>query len=53
MSIPLIINKVKYKTFYDYRVAKQETKNPFGYLVIVGLIFIGASMVFLILYYQY
>ena len=47
------INKVKYKTFYDYRVAKQETKNPFGYLVIVGLIFIGVSMVFLILYYQY
>lgn len=45
------INKVKHKTFYEYRMAKQENKNPFWYLVIVGLVLIGISMIFLILYY--
>lgn len=45
------ISKIKHKTFYEYRMAKQENKNPFWYLVIVGLVLIGISMIFLILYY--
>lgn len=45
------ISKIKHKTFYEYRMAKQEKKNPFWYLVIVGLVLIGISMIFLILYY--
>ncbi|MDD4212509.1 MAG: DUF3899 domain-containing protein [Bacilli bacterium] len=44
--------KVKHKTFYDYRVAKQDRKLGFGYLVIVGLAFLALSFLFLWLYYQ-
>lgn len=44
--------KVKHKTFYDYRMAKQDRKLGFGYLVIVGLAFLALSGLFLWLYYQ-
>ena len=46
------INKVKYKTFYDYRVAKQDEKKSFSHLVPVGIIFCGISFVFLMIYYN-
>ncbi|MCR5490622.1 MAG: DUF3899 domain-containing protein [Bacilli bacterium] len=46
-------NKVKYRTYYDYHAARSaEPKHSFLYLVIVGLIYIGISMIFLALYYQ-
>ena len=45
---------VKYNTFYDYRVAKAERpKASFLFLIIVGLIFVGISMIFLIQWYQF
>ena len=44
------INKRKYKTFYDYRVAKHETSNPYGFLLLVGGFFLVISVIFLILY---
>jgi hypothetical protein len=45
--------KVKDKTFYDYRVSKQEKKSEFLYLIVFGLFFIIISLLFLWLYYQY
>ena len=44
------INKRKYKTFYDYRVAKHETSHPYGFLLLVGGFFLVISVIFLILY---
>lgn len=41
------MTKSKYKTFYDYRVSKQEKKQSFGFMVIVGLGLILVSLVFL------
>ena len=46
------MSKVKYKTFYDYRVAKQDEKKSFSHLVLVGIIFCGISFVFLMIYYN-
>lgn len=43
----------KYETFYDYRASRQDKKIKFGYLLIVGLIFLAASGVMLYLYHQY
>ena len=46
--------KIKYETFYDYHVAKAERpKAEFLFLVIIGVVFIGISMIFLYNYYQY
>ncbi|MDE7264328.1 MAG: DUF3899 domain-containing protein [Anaeroplasmataceae bacterium] len=47
------LSKLKDETFYDYRCAKHEYKKGFGYLLIVGLVFIAFSLLFLIFYYQY
>ena len=45
---------VKYQTFYDYRVIKAEReKSEFLFLIIVGVVFVGISMIFLIQWYQY
>ncbi|MFA6627972.1 MAG: DUF3899 domain-containing protein [Bacilli bacterium] len=44
--------KVKHKTFYDYRMAKLDRQQGFGFLIIVGLVFLGISGLFLWLYYQ-
>ena len=46
------LSKAKHKTFYDYRVAKQDRKQRFGYLIIVGLAFLAVSFLFLWLYYK-
>lgn len=45
--------QMKYKTYYDYKMAMQENPKPFFYIVIVGLVYVVISMVFLILWYQY
>lgn len=44
------INKRKYKTFYDYRVAHHEKPKGFWYLVFVGLFYICLSLLFLYIY---
>lgn len=47
-------NKVKHKTYYDFQVARAEKpKAEFLYLVLVGLLYIGASLIVLIFWYQY
>lgn len=43
----------KYRTYYDYKESKKDRKTSFGYLLIVGVIFIVVSLVFLFLYYKY
>ena len=43
----------KYETFYDYRADRQDKKIKFGYLLIVGLVFLAVSGVMLYLYHQY
>lgn len=45
------LTKVKHRTFYDYRQAKRDSKNDFGYLIIVGVSFIVVSLIFYYLYY--
>jgi hypothetical protein len=39
------------ETFYDYRLAKEGTEKSFGYMVIVGLVFITLSVIFVVFYY--
>lgn len=44
-------NQIKFKTFYDYHVYhSSKPKAPFLYLVIVGLIFVAASLILLVIY---
>ena len=38
--------KMRYKTFYDYKVAKEGTEKSFGYMVIIGLVFIAIVALF-------
>lgn len=42
--------KRKYKTFYDYRVAKSENKQSYGYFLIIGIGLIAISIIFLTVY---
>ena len=42
----------KYSTFYEYRQAQRENQYDFGYMIIVGLFYIGISMIFLALYFN-
>ena len=44
--------KPRQETYYDYRMARQEKKLPFGFLLICGAIFFAVSMVMLYLYYR-
>ncbi len=47
------VNKIKYKTFYDYRIAKEgRPKRTFFYLVAVGLFYVVLSLIFLFIYYK-
>ncbi|HHT66697.1 MAG TPA: DUF3899 domain-containing protein [Erysipelotrichaceae bacterium] len=47
------VNKIKFKTFYDYHIYNQgKPKQPFLFLVVVGLVFIGLSMIFYVIYAQ-
>ena len=44
-------DKIKFKTFYDYHVYhSSKPKAPFLYLVIVGIVFVAASLILLIIY---
>ncbi len=47
------ISKEKYKTFYEYRLAKEQNKKCFCYLLIIGLILIVISMLFLWQWFRY
>ena len=40
----------KYKTFYDYKKAQEDKQIDFWYLIIVGAILIGISLIFLAIY---
>ena len=45
-------NKIRFKTFYDYQVyCDGKPKSSFAFLLLVGLLYIGVSMIFLALYY--
>ncbi len=44
------ISKRKYHDFYSYKAAQEEKPKSFGFLVVVGLVFLVISTVFLILY---
>ena len=44
---------MKYDTFYDYRVSREEKKLPYGFLLICGLIFLAVAFVMYFLYRQY
>lgn len=45
-------NNIKHPTYYDYHVYRAEKDKPeFLYLVIIGFLFIGVSMIFLSLWY--
>jgi len=46
-------HKRSHETYYDYRMAHQEKKIPFGFLLICGLFFLAVSMVMLCLYYRF
>lgn len=46
------LSKEKYRTFYEYRLAKEQDKKSFCYLLIIGLILIVISMLFLWQWYQ-
>lgn len=47
------VNKIKYKTYYDYHVAREgRPKQPFLFFVFVGLFYIGLSLIFLYFYYH-
>lgn len=48
------VNKVKFKTFYDYHVYHSEKpKSEFGFLVINGLLFVGVSLILVAFYMSY
>lgn len=40
----------KYKTFYDYRKAQQDSPRKFMFLILVGIFFIAISVIFLLIY---
>ena len=45
------VNKIKFKTFYDYHVYKSsEPRHSFAYLLVVGAAFIAISGIFLAIY---
>lgn len=44
------LTKVKYRTYYDYSEAQKDKNKGFWYLLVVGAVFIVASVVFLVVY---
>lgn len=44
------IERQAYKSYYEYQLAKHETSNPFGFLLINGGFFLLLSVIFLICY---
>ena len=44
-------SKIRFKTFYDYHMYRSgEPKRSFLFMVIIGLLFVGLSMMFMILW---
>ncbi len=50
ISLSRDVSKRKYKTYYDYTVAKHEKSNPYGFLLLVGGFFLLLAIIFLICY---
>ena len=47
------VNKIKYKTFYDYHIAREgRPKATFFYFIAIGLLYVGISLIFLYCYYH-
>ena len=43
--------KMRYKTFYDYKKAMEgQEKKPYGFILIVGLVYVAISMIFMIMW---
>lgn len=40
----------KYETFYDYHISREKNKASFAFLLIIGIAFIGMSLIFLGIY---
>jgi hypothetical protein len=40
----------KYETFYDYHVSREKNKASFAFLLNIGIVFIGISLIFLGIY---
>lgn len=48
------VNKIRFKTFYDYHVYKSSEPNrSFSYMLVVGGAFIGIACIFLAVYMKY
>ena len=43
-------SKIKYKTYFDYKQAMSDNKKPFGFILLVGLVFVAISMIFMIIW---
>lgn len=46
------MNKRKYKDYYEYKVAREEKKISFAYLLFVGLAHLAIAAIFLVLFYS-
>lgn len=46
------INDRKYKDFYEYKESKKDKKRGFGFMLVVGLVFIAIAGAFLAAYYN-
>lgn len=40
----------KYETFYDYHISREKNKASFAFLLNIGIVFIGMSLIFLGVY---
>ena len=48
------VNKVRFKTFYDYHVYHSEKPKPeFLFLILVGLFYVGVSLILVAFYMNY
>ena len=48
------VNKIRFKTFYDYHVYHSEKPKPeFMFLIVNGLLFVGVSLILVIFYVNY
>ena len=45
-------SKMHYKTYYDYKEAMKDNKKPYGFILLVGLVFTAISLIFTVLWLQ-
>ena len=45
--------KIKYKTYYDYKEAMSDNKKPYGFILLVGTVFVAVSLIFTVLWLNY